>query len=269
VANAPEEQRALIVQKMMLLKAYLLSSSVQRARDSGHAKATAPISEANALLKQAQVDVENDRFQKAGEALDNGLRLASLGASFAAKHQSSTEQEARKYAKLLSQIESYLTAVRSALVESDSKEQRIEALADVEDMVLKAERLAKSEQYREANEHLTSAYQLSVTLITNLRKGTTLVSSLSFASPANEFEYERQRHDSYRLLVSIMLEERHALTKRLKSQSDYYLKESEQFREEAERQAATGEYPVAIQKMEEATVQLIRILQAAGLPVTE
>jgi uncharacterized protein YfkK (UPF0435 family) len=253
VANAPEEQRALIVQKMMLLKAYLLSSSVQRARDSGHAKATAPISEANALLKQAQVDVENDRFQKAGEALDNGLRLASLGASFAAKHQSSTEQEARKYAKLLSQIESYLTAVRSALVESDSKEQRIEALADVEDMVLKAERLAKSEQYREANEHLTSAYQLSVTLITNLRKGTTLVSSLSFASPANEFEYERQRHDSYRLLA----------------QSDYYLKESEQFREEAERQAATGEYPVAIQKMEEATVQLIRILQAAGLPVTE
>jgi hypothetical protein len=127
VTNTPEEQRALIVQKIMLLKAYLLSSSVQRARDSGHAEATALISEANALLKQAQVDVENDRIQKAGEALDSGLRLASLGASFAAKHQSSTEQEARKYGKLLNQIESYLTAVRSALVEINSNEQPVEA----------------------------------------------------------------------------------------------------------------------------------------------
>jgi len=105
--------------------------------------------------------------------------------------------------------------------------------------------------------------------VSGLRSGTTLVSTLNFATPAEELEYERRRHHSYHMLVSMVMQERQEASEALGSLVGHNLKESEELRERAEKQAAAGEHEEAIRTMEEATSRLIRILQAGGVGVAQ
>lgn len=267
--QSPEDQRRLIVQKLSLLQAYLKSGSIQRARQDGGIEAMALVTEAEAYLATARRSLDEDRLQDAGEALDKGLRSASMASAHMTRPQRSAEQEKRQYDKLDRQIRSYLDAIGEALKDADPKSRPDEGLARVDKLITEAARLAGTGEYRNANKLLTEAYQLTVTMVAALRKGATLVSTLSFATPADELEYERRRNGSYEMLVGILLEERQGTANPLKRLADRYLSESRELRTQAERQAAAGDYRTAIRSMEEATGRLVRILQAGGLPVPE
>lgn len=264
-----DNQRRLVGQKLSLLRAYLQSASIQRARKNGGIEATALITEAEAYLATASKSLDEGHLQEAGEALDKGLRSASMASAHTARPQRSAEQEKRQYDKLDRQIRSYLDAIAGALKEADPTNRPDDSLARVDKLVADAARLAGTGQYRNANKLLTEAYQLTVTVVATLRKGATLVSTLNFATPADELEYERRRNGSYEMLVGILLEERPGNTNPLKRLADKYLAESRELRTQAERQAAAGDYRTAIMSMEEATGRLVRILQAGGLPVPE
>lgn len=268
-AGDREDQHRLIAQKLSLLQAYLSSESMRRVREDGNIEVTALVTEAETHLETARRSLAANRLEEAGEALDKGLRSASMASSFAARPQRSAEQESRQYAKLDGQIRSYLDSMDGALRNGAPENRPEETLARIDALVSDAARLADSGQYRKANKILTEAYQMTVTLVSRLRKGATLVSTLNFATPADELEYERRRNGSYEMLVGIMLEERQGGNKSLKRMAEKYVGESHTLREKAERQAAAGDYRAAIQSMEEATGRLVRVLQAGGLPVPE
>lgn len=267
--QSADDQRRLVTQKLSLLQAYLNSASIRRARDDGGIEATALVAEAETYLATARKSLDDGLLQDAGEALDKGLRSASMASAQMARPQRSTEQEKRRYDKLDHQIRSYLDAIDEALKEADPTKRPDDSLARVDKLVAEAAKLADTGQYNNANKLLTEAYQLTVTMVTTLRTGATLVSTLNFATAADELEYERRRNGSYEMLVAILLEERRGDTSPLKRLADKYLAESHELRDRAESEAAAGDYRTAILSMEEATGRLVRILQAGGLPVPE
>lgn len=259
----------LVTQKVSLLRAYLDSASIRRVREDGHIEANALANEAEAYLETARRALAANRLDEAGEALDRGLRSASMASSLGTKPHRSPEQEKRKYKELDGQIRSYLESMGEALKNGSPADRSGETLSRVEKLVLEAERLAGTGEFGNANKILTEAYQMTVTMVSKLRKGTTLVSTLNFATAADELEYERRRNGSYEMLVGVMLDERQGGTKSLRQLADRYIGESRSLRERAEREAAAGDFRAAIDTMEEATSRLVRILQAGGLPVPE
>lgn len=262
-------RRNLIMQKLSLLQAYLNSDSIVRVRDAGDMKAATLVREAESHLAEAMRLLDADKLSEAGAELDEGLRSASMASSRAAKPKRSAQQERGQYEKLHGQIRSYLDAVAAAMREGGPKGPSDKTVARIDGLVSEAERLAAAGQHGNANDLLADAYQMTVTLISRLRKGTTLVSTLNFATPADELEYERRRNGSYEMLVTILLEERQGDSKPLRQLADRYVAESRELREQAERHAEAGEYGKAILTMEEATARLVRILRAGGLPVPQ
>ncbi len=259
-----EAQRPLVVQKMSLLEAYLKSGSLARARDGGNAAAATAVKEAEAQLDLARGEFDRGRLQAASEALDKGLKHASTAASLAARPTVDPAKQKQQFDRLRGQIASYLDTIGGATGRGSD-----EAFARIDELVATADRLASAGKYVDANKRLTEAYHVTVGLVTRLRTGTTLVSSLEFATPEEELDYERRRNESYEMLVTIMLADHPDDSGTLQVMADRHIKESRGLRAEAERLAVRGEFAAAIQNMEEATARLVRVLQAGGLPIPE
>ena len=261
-----EEERMLVSQKLSLLEAFLTTESSERARRSGGTRESAMIAQADGLLGRAKKDVEDGKLQQAARALDEGLKLASQASSLAPRRtQSSGAKEKQKYLRQMGQIESYLEVIKGILGNRTSGDRSVETLTEIETLVAKTKRLAAVGNYPGANEQLSVAYDKTITLVSGLRSGETLVSNLEFATPSEEFEYERQRHESYRMLVSLVKQDQHEFPDTLLSMIGRYEDESEKFRSKAEQTAAAGEFEEAIVTMEEATGSLMKILQASGI----
>lgn len=259
-----DAQRALVVQKMSLLEAYLKSGSLARAREADNAEAAAAVKDAESQLQQARADFDRDRLQPAAEALDKGLKQASLAASLAARPTVNPAKQKQQYDRLRGQIASYLDTIGGSTGRGSD-----ETFARIDGMVAAADKLAAAGKYDDANKRLTEAYHVTVGLVTRLRTGTTLVSSLEFETPEQELDYERRRNESYEMLVTIMMADHPDGSGTLQVMADRQIKESRGLRAEAERLAVRGEFAAAIQRMEEATTRLVRVLQAGGLPIPE
>lgn len=270
ISGNQQEDRMLVKQKLSLLEAFLKTETSERARRSGGTKEATMIARAEGLLGQARRDIEGGRLQQAAQALDEGLKLASQASSLAPQPtQSSGAKERQKYLRQIGQIESYLEVVRSILSNRASKDRSLETLTEIETLVAKTKRLAAVGNYLGANEQLSAAYDKTITLVSGLRSGKTLVSNLEFATPSDEFEYERQRHESYRMLVSLVKQDQREIPDTLLSMIGRYEDESEKFRSKAEQTAAAGKFEEAIVTMEEATGRLMKILQVSGIALPQ
>ena len=98
----------------------------------------------------------------------------------------------------------------------------------------------------------------------NMRNGTTLVRSLHFDTPKDEYEYELDRNQSHTLLTSILLQKK-PLSENAKQRFDKDMSQAKELRQQAEAQAAKGEYETAIKTLEESTKHIVRAIRAAGV----
>lgn len=105
--------------------------------------------------------------------------------------------------------------------------------------------------------------ELKGSLIT-MRNGTTLVRSLHFETPKEEYEYELDRNQSHTLLTSILLQKK-PLSENAKKRFDKDMKQAKALRKQAEELAAKGDYEAAIKTLEESTKHIVRAIRAAGV----
>ncbi len=97
-----------------------------------------------------------------------------------------------------------------------------------------------------------------------MRNGTTLVRSLHFDTPKDEYEYELDRNQSHTLLTSILLQKK-PLSENAKQRFDKDMSQARELRQQAEAQAEKGEYEAAIKTLEESTKHIVRAIRAAGV----
>ena len=190
---------------------------------------------------------------------DAGIRALSeaveLGAADTAQETETTSFEAR-----LQQAESLLAAIKDA--NDDTTYSRSAALRV---RLSEAERRFEAGEQGEARAALEEAYLGVVRLVTDVRQGHRFFVSRTFATAEEAYEYERERHKSYALLIELAFAEHGKPDGRLATLSESLTAEAEELQATAERQATAGEFVPAIKSMKKATERLAAVLRASGL----
>lgn len=253
----------LLAQKLRLVES-LVDSPVRHAasaREPGMPSGT-PAADRQ-LLQRAREALAAERYEEAGLALDDALRNAVRAAArpSPAGSRSPGGQQAT-YAGLLEQVATYRAALQD--VDGPAAGEARAATAHIDVLREEAAALADGRRPDEAGRKLAAAYRHAVETLSRLRAGQTVVLSLDFATPADEYDYECRRFDSSELLVGIMLAEGRAGDRR--ALVDGFLREGRRLRSVAAARAGDGDHRSAISAMEQAAAELSRALQAMGAP---
>jgi tetratricopeptide (TPR) repeat protein len=171
-----------------------------------------------------------------------------------------------------------LMAVRLAQQESDihrAADKEFDSLSESLDALLEAYLRIRSELAGNAKSNdLSPVIQQGRAKAIQLRKeghtidirgGETLVRSLRFDTPRDEYLYEIDRNDSLRMLVQVLLKERMASDERLAVLVDARIGEADALRGEAEVQAGIQRYEEAIETLEASSLELVRAILRAGV----
>ncbi|MGI9320857.1 MAG: hypothetical protein ACR2O5_05540 [Thiogranum sp.] len=118
---------------------------------------------------------------------------------------------------------------------------------------------------KEARQILDEAYVAAKVAIEHLRGGDTLVRSLTFASSEEEYQYEVDRNDTHRMLVSVLLKEKVSGSSGVEGMVEKFMDKAADLRQQAEKQASKGDFEAAIQTLEQSTKEIVRAIRGAGI----
>lgn len=269
-AQEKEAKKLLLEQKMMLLETYLSAERVKAIEAGGDQNAKDQLASARQQRQEARTALEKGRLEEAETALDAAFKLMATSAASGPKDEKSEEAKAeKKYPKIRSRVESYLSGLKGLEQEQDDIKQDLIVSLAVQNKLALAEKAAAQKRFVKANGILEEAHDTAVRAIAEMRSGQTLFMSLSFSSPQEEYDYEARRHESYVLLLDIARQDEVGMTPAVVSAIGRFEKKSQKFEDLAKSFAEDGNYNDAIPAMEEATRNLVRALQATGLPIPE
>jgi hypothetical protein len=188
----------------------------------------------------------------------NGARLARPDQVSGAKNQ-------RDFETRLDSARALLVAQQRITQEKGNTSVAVEATGRVAALIADAERQAAAGRLDEARPLVERAYLIARVSIESLRRGDTLVRSLKFNSPREEYDYEIDRNDTHRMLIRVLLADRKDTSAQLQSLMQPLVERAASLRSEAEAMAARGDLAAAIRGLEDATRELVRAIRAGGL----
>lgn len=167
----------------------------------------------------------------------------------------------------IDQVKAYRGALRSLTQEEKFLVQAKAAETKIEALLRRVDKLITENRLPEALSAAEEANRLIVDAIVRMRSGDTVVVSLSFDSPAQEFAYEKRRFESSEVMVAMVSEDGRAVAANTRRNVEALLGEARQQRDLGEREAAAGRHAEAVRTLENANRQMIRVLQELGVPV--
>lgn len=174
-----------------------------------------------------------------------------------------SSRQAEEYETRLRSINALMDAYQRIAAEKSQNIQSKSLTDQVNTLTQKAQRASAAKNYDEANGTLKVAYSQVRDALEKLRGGETLVRSLNFATPEEEYRYELDRNDTYRMLIKMLIDEKKTMG--VDSRVQQFLDEAGAQRALAERQAASGDHGQAIKTMEQSTHTLIQAIRNAGI----
>ncbi len=265
--GAQDTDRAgLVEQKTRLVERLLNSPKAREGAQSGSAEARSYYEQARARLDAAREAAAAQDYESAGRALDDALRALTAASARSTAGGSALAESARRAENeaLREQVRLYQGALVSALRSRDRPEEAKEA-ERVDALLVAAERDTAAGRHDLAAKQLAEAYAAVASALARTRAGETVVLSVKFDRPQDEYAYELNRYDSHRMLIELALAQSgagHDARVLVGGRVD----ESRRLRTQAESEAARGDHAIAIKTMEEATSHLVRALRALGVP---
>jgi len=254
-------------QKARMLEGFFSSYRLRAALGS-NPDAVGPLeAEARAKLAAGKAALADGRIAEAIELFDAGTRAVSRAIALTSSESHWDAQAAsHAFSARRRHAESYLSLLEHATDISAANRNKV---TDLRARLGEADHQFSNEEVKPALATLDLAYREIVDLVSNFRHGHTVVVNKVFETPQEEFEYERQRNQSYNMLVQIALAERGEAQSGLANLAARLAAESVTLRDQAERESASGDVVTAISTMERATERLLVILRAAGLIMIE
>ena len=167
------------------------------------------------------------------------------------------------YQQKLKSVQGLLSAhKRITDINSDSTKELM-LQKKTEPFIKKAEQLAKKHLFKEAKVSLDRAYLATVASIKSQRTGQTLVRSLDFKTEKEAYEYELGRYENYKMLVNMMINERHAFER--DSQTKPFFDEENRYHAQADALVEKGQYGEAAKLIEKASKSLVNLLRNSGI----
>ncbi len=130
-------------------------------------------------------------------------------------------------------------------------------------LIKRSKEFAESQHFKKALSSLNDVYFVVVDSIKSQRSGQTLIRSLDFATEKEAYEYELGRYKNYKMLVNMMIDERHAFNRDARSQP--FFEEADRFYAEADKLVREGRYGEAAKRIEMASKSLVNLLRDTGI----
>jgi hypothetical protein len=237
------------------------SSAAKQIESSGEPAARERRDNARLIHREAAASLQGGDMPTAARLLDQAAREMMTGARLAKPEQVAGAKAQRDFDARLDSARALLTAQQRITAEKGSKPEAVAATRRIEEQIAEAERRAGVGQIDEARSAVDRAYLTARVSIEALRRGDTLVRTLKFNSPREEYEYELDRYQTHRMLIQVLLADRKEPTPAMQG----YIARAATLRDEAEALGRQGEHATAIQRLEEATRELVRAIRAGGV----
>lgn len=168
---------------------------------------------------------------------------------------------------VMEQVRSYSGGLKSLTQDPKHLVQAKAAESKIEGLLRRAGKLVAENRMKEALAAADEANRLVVESIVKMRSGETVVVSLSFDSPAQEFAYEKRRFESSEVMVSMALDDGRSVGPEARKNLDAMLAEARSQSSAGTREAGAGKYSEAVRTLEGANRKMTRVLQELGVPV--
>jgi hypothetical protein len=239
------------------------SSAAKQVESSGNPQALARREEARRIYAEAERAYHDGMMLQASRLLpEASVRM------FEAVRMSAPEEVAAPKARTdfdarMESVRSLAAAQKRILKEKPGSPGAAEAAATVDALIADAERERKAGRLEPARATLDRAYLVAKAAIGSMRGGDTLVRSLTFASPEEEYRYEIDRNDTHRMLVKVLLADKRESG--AETAAAPFVDKAAELRTQAERTAGGRDWRGAIRLLEESTRELVRAIRGAGV----
>ncbi|TKB48289.1 hypothetical protein FCL40_13140 [Ferrimonas sediminicola] len=157
-------------------------------------------------------------------------------------------------------------AISRVAEEKGQGERAEEVVAKVVAQQQQALLMSQQGEWQPGIDLLKQAQSLAKETLILMRGDETLVRSLSFSSPLEEFDYERDRNDTHFMLVELLLKNKlDSKSSQIRERFSSLVGEARERRESAERQFQEERLHQAIATLEDSTRSLVRAIRLGGV----
>lgn len=263
-AETQPDLRNGLEQRIKLTQSYLASKTAQKIAETGNSQARQLLQKARELLTQASAQLAQGNLEAAQKNVNLALQAFTAAGAANNKPAASTENLALEVGSIRKEIDAYLESFTLALSEKGPSMAGLLDRQYVADLLSRAEQSQSLGDYDTARSALNQAKQLVVTALIKIRNNETVVYTVEFQTPADEFRYERERYQEYTALGQKLLDSGELESSRVLL-FEQLKKNGERLNQEALALAGKGDYPDAINRMEMAVNKLIQGLRLLGV----
>jgi hypothetical protein len=238
------------------------STAAKQIEASGIPAAAEKRTQARQLHGKAEEAFRAGDLEGTSKLLDDSSRTFIEAVRLAKPEQIADAKQRTDYQARLDSTRALLDAQKRIAAEKNVP-RGAETTRQVESMIADAERHAQAGRLVEARRSVDQAYLTVKAAIGTLRGGETVVRSLNFATPADEYAYELDRNDTHHMLVDMLLKERR--TGSTAAMVDEAVAAAGKLRSRAEAEAARKDHAAGIKTLEESTRELVKAIRAAGV----
>lgn len=256
------QEREQLVRRLQSVGTLIESSSAARQiESSGEAAAREKRDNARLIHREASATLQAGDEAAAARLLDQATREMMSGARLARPEQVAGAKDRRDFDARMESARALLAAQLRITREKGNAPEAAEATRRIESLIAQAQARAAAGQLGEARPLVDRAYLSARVSIESLRRGDTLVRSLQFGSPREEYDYEIDRNDTHRMLIQLLLADRKDAAALMAA----FVARAAELRTQAEASAARGDHGSAIKALEDATRELVRAIRAGGI----
>ena len=261
-----QARRDALARKLKLLGRLLHDSpAATRIEDSDDQEAQRLLATARDALGEATRRYEDGNLGAAEAQVDDGLMAMTDASRRVADTRRQAQQQRDSYQRLRERVTSFLQAFQRVVAEKQGEP--VAALLDeaaVSRETVDAAALAAQGDYAAANQRLKRVAAAIEVALSEARREETLLHELKFDSPEQEYTYEKQRNQAYKLLIEL-LQAKQSVSETALAHMKSMVLQNEQLRSEADALVRSGDTKAAIAKLEKGTESLARALRASGL----
>lgn len=266
VAGAQAQDREQIERRVQSVGTLIESSSAARQIDSsGVAMAREKRDNARLMHREASATLRAGDAAGAARLLDLATREMMAGVRLAKPEEVSGEKARRDFEARLESAQALLAAQQRITQEKSAGPQAQDAARTIEQQITQARRLAEQGRVADARTLVDRAYLTARVSIESMRGGDTLVRSLSFASPREEYDYEVDRNETHRMLINVLLSDRKDAAGVMPPAMQAFVDKAATLRDQAQALAQRGDHAGAIKLLEDSTRELVRAIRTGGI----
>ena len=248
----------------MIHKLLTISSGAIQVLNSDNPEVNAEYLKAKNLFSQAQEQFELGNNAQGSALLDQSAKTMFNAIRMATPVKLGADKLMRDYDARKKSVGALNEAFNRIAVEQKQYDARDKTNSQLQELIGNADRLMDAGKYELARVALDRAYQLLKVSIESMRGGQTLIRSLDFATIEEEYQYELERNDSYKILIKLLVDEKSG-AEYTQKMATKFAREADLLRSQAEQAALKEQFDQAISLLEQSTRQLVRAIRSAGI----